>query len=237
MLFRRLSQPVSGSLLQTVEGYLVSVALHTALIATAIVAGQTADAPQELPDSLEWARFLVPKDKQAGSAPVREHLTFFNAAAPGGSGMLVSDTREPERIELEVPEGTGADEQTDVAAAPPPAEEIKADEVLTVLEVDTAAARYDDSAAPPYPASMLAKKIEGSVAVQYVVDTAGLADTTSFLVLETTHADFAKSVKATLPSMRFRAAKMNGNKVRQLVQQLFSFRIDTTLLTKDPKKP
>ncbi len=48
------------------------------------------------------------------------------------------------------------------------------------------------------------------------------------VVLATTHPDFAKSVKATLPLMRFNPAIMNAQKVRQLVQQSFSFKIDTT---------
>lgn len=238
MLFRRLYQRTStGGILLTIEGYVVSVVLHGALIATVVVAERAAGTPPPLPESFEWAQFLIPKDRRAGSAPRRESITFFNAAAPGGKGMVVSDTPEPKQVEVAIPEGTAADEATEVAAAPPPTEEIRADEVMTVLEVDTAAARFEDSAAPPYPASMLARKIEGSVAVQYIVDTSGVADTSSFVVLETTHADFAKSVKNTLPAMRFRAAKMNGAKVRQLVQQLFSFKIDTALLSAQQKKP
>jgi outer membrane biosynthesis protein TonB len=118
-------------------------------------------------------------------------------------------------------EGTKTDDILDMAVAPAPAPEIRTDTIMTVLEVDTAAARYEDSAAPPYPASMLRRKLEGSVAVQYVVDTTGFAE------LSTTHADFARSVRATLPAMRFRPAVMNARKVRQLVQQLFTFRIDS----------
>jgi TonB family protein len=103
---------------------------------------------------------------------------------------------------------------------------------MTVLEVDTAAARYDESAAPPYPPSLLARRIEGSVAVQYIVDTTGRADTTSFVVLTSSHDEFSQAVKRTLPDMRFRSAVMGSRKVRQLVQQLFTFKIDTTLIAK-----
>jgi hypothetical protein len=41
-------------------------------------------------------------------------------------------------------------------------------------------------------------------------------------------------VRSTLPGMRFRPAVMNTQKVRQLVQQLFTFKIDSTVLA--PKK-
>jgi TonB family protein len=218
------------------EGYAVSIAAH-ALVIGAVVFGPVEVPNEELPESFEWVRFLLPPDKSPGPSGVREHITYFEAAAPSGDGTLLSDTKEPERLPLEVEAGSAADELVEVAAAPPPAPEQKVEEVLTVLEVDTAAARYEDSAAPPYPKSMLDRKIEGSVAVQYVVDTTGRADTLSFTVLETTHADFAKSVKATLPNMRFRPAIMNAQKVRQLVQQLFTFKIDTAALAQQAKKP
>ena len=50
------------------------------------------------------------------------------------------------------------------------------------------------------------------------------------MILAATHEEFAKSVKNTLPSMHFRPAVMSNRKVRQLVQQLFSFKIDTAFL-------
>lgn len=235
MLFRHLSQTTSGSILTAVEGYAVSIVAHIVVLAV-FFAPRPAATPQVEPETPQWAKFLLPRDRSAASTAVREHLTFFSTAAPGGQGTLMSDEKEPERLQLELPAGTGADDLAEVAAAPPPAPELPGDEIMTVLEVDTAAARYEDSAAPPYPPSLLEKRIEGLVAVQYVVDTTGRADTTSFLVLSTTHADFARSVRATLPYMRFRAAIMNSQKVRQLVQQQFSFKIDTTLLAQQ-KKP
>ena len=236
MLFRRIIQPAGGNLLIALEGYAVSVVAHVILLA-AFFMPRGSKLPAELPESFEWARYLVPKDRPAGSAGVQERITYMSAAAPGGAGTELGDTREPERLELEVPAGTQKDELLAVAAPPPPAPEILGEEVMTVLQVDTAAARVDESAAPPYPAAMLARRIEGSVAVQYVVDTSGHADTASFVVLSTTHQDFAKSVKATLPYMRFRAAIMNAQKVPQLVQQLFSFKIDTALYAQQVKKP
>jgi TonB family protein len=229
-LFRRLSQSSSGSLLTVVEVYGVSVITHVLLIAAFLTPARAIVESNEIPESFQWAKFLLPKDRETASTAVREHLTFISTPAPGGQGTLLDDRREPERLELELPAGTGQDEMTDVAAAPPPSPESPGDEVMTVLEVDTAAVRVEDSAAPPYPPSMLDKRIEGSVAVQYVVDTTGTADTTSFVVLSTTHQDFAKSVRSVLPFMRFRSAVMNTQKVRQLVQQQFSFKIDTTLI-------
>lgn len=236
MLFRRLNQKVRGSLLAAVEVNAASVLAHVLIIgALFFPKGETAPN-EDVPESFEWAKFLLPKDRSTSSEAVREHITFMRTPpAPGGLGTVASDTKEPERIELEVAEGTKADPIADPAAAPPPAPEEAGDPVMTVLQVDTAAVRVEDSAAPPYPPSMLERRLEGTVAVQYVVDTTGRADVSSFVVLSTTHPDFAKSVKQTLPLMRFNPAIMNSQKVRQLVQQQFTFKIDTTLFP--VKKP
>lgn len=228
MLFRHLAKSTSGSLLGAAEGYVVSLLLHAAVIGAALAPRPVAPPSEDIPDSFTWAKFLIPPDRTTGSREVRERLTFVAVPAPGGLGSVLNDAREPERLQLDLPKGTANDDLADPAAAPPPTPEAPADEVMTVLEVDTAAVRVEGSAAPPYPPSLLEKRIEGTVAVQYVVDTTGRADTASFVVLSTTHADFAKSVKATLPLMRFNPAIMNAQKVRQLVQQQFSFKIDTT---------
>jgi TonB family protein len=72
---------------------------------------------------------------------------------------------------------------------------------------------------------MLKRKIEGSVFVRYVVDTSGFADVASFEVLRSTHDDFTAAVRAALPDMRFNPARIGKRRVRQLVEQEFSFRI------------
>jgi TonB family protein len=234
MLFRRLSESApTTALLTTLEGYVVSIVTHTLLILSVVVPG-TVDAPQsdEVPESFKWAEYLMPKDRPAGTKEVRERVTYTQLMNPGGEGTLASDAREPERLAIVKPEGVSDDDLADVAEAPPPSPEVYGDTVMTVLEVDTAAARYDESAAPPYPPSLLARRIEGSVAVQYIVDTTGRADTTSFVVLTSSHDEFSQAVKRTLPDMRFRSAVMGSRKVRQLVQQLFTFKIDTTLIAK-----
>ncbi len=231
MLFRHLSQPRHASLISAIEGYAVSVVVHAATIAAFFMPRAAPDPSLPLPESFAWAKFLLPPDRPRGNPEVAgERITYVATAAPGGAGTADTDRKEPERLELDVPKGTEAEPLVGEAAPPPPEPEVKGDEVMTVLEVDSAATRVEDGAAPPYPPAMLARKIEGSVAVQYIVDTTGRADTSSFRVLEATHEDFAESVRRTLPQMRFRAAKMNETKVRQLVQQLFSFRIDTALL-------
>jgi TonB family protein len=238
-MFRRLAETSPRwVLLTTIEGYLFSIVAHVMLVGSVFIVGPPDAVSDEVPESFRWVEFLIPKDKPLASPKVGESVAYV-AVAPqaGGEGLIPLDAaKEPDRLEVVLPEGTGKDEEEEVVAPPPPATEVSGDTIMTVLEVDTAAARYEDSAAPPYPSLMLQRKVEGSVAVQYVVDTTGLADTTSFVILSTTHAEFAKSVRSTLPDMRFRPAVMNARKVRQLVQQLFTFKIDSTNRPPDPKK-
>lgn len=109
------------------------------------------------------------------------------------------------------------------------------DSAFSVLEVDSAVSRHPWSAAPEYPAEMLKKKLEGTVFVRYVVDTSGFADATSFEVLRSTHHEFAAAVRIALPDMRFNPARIGRRRVRQLVEQEFSFKItpDSTRVAAD----
>jgi TonB family protein len=98
--------------------------------------------------------------------------------------------------------------------------------VFSILEVDSSVARYPGSAAPAYPLALLREGVQGSVTTQYVVDTSGYADTSSLKVLRSSHPDFTASVRSALPYMRFFPAKVGDKRVRQLVEQEFSFRIE-----------
>jgi TonB family protein len=85
--------------------------------------------------------------------------------------------------------------------------------------------RSASSASPAYPLDLLKQHVEGMVRVRYVVDTTGFADPTSLEVVESSHPGFLASVKDALPYMRFSPAKIGDRKVRQLVEQPFSFHI------------
>ena len=101
------------------------------------------------------------------------------------------------------------------------------DTVFSVLEVDSTVERFDGSVAPAYPPELLAQGAEGTVYVQFVVDTTGMVDTSSVRVLSSPHPQFEQSVRAALAEMRFHPAKRAGAKVRQLVEQHFRFTIAT----------
>ena len=210
-----------------------SVALHAVLIGAAVVATATPDDGRtEVPEVNIIARFLAPPDRQGGQTAQHEMLKFVALADPGtvlsGDKLRPADETRPEK------EKSGL-EIADVAPKP----DIKgADSVYTEIEVDSAASRYAWSAAPAYPPAMLTAKREGYVKAEWVVDEAGYVDTTSFKLVDYTSEEFAKAVRDALPFMRFSPAKFGTKRVRQLVQQEFTFRINKVLA--DPnatKKP
>jgi TonB family protein len=241
MLFARLleSQRAAVATEAMLEGAGVSALVHGLLIGGYLLA--TSDVEHIRPDpdaSFTPVQWMVPKDRIPGR-PQRETVTWTTLATRQGEGFaeeaLPESRRDEPRVEVVLPEGRKDD--TDAAAkkeeAQPPI--ALGDSIMTEFMVDSAVVRYEDGAAPAYPESMLRRRIEGSVIVQYVVDTLGHADTSTFRVISSTHADFAQAVKLTLPRMRFRPAIMANRHVPQLVQQPFAFKIqDTTLLRRPP---
>jgi periplasmic protein TonB len=93
------------------------------------------------------------------------------------------------------------------------------------FQVEKQAGTVPGSPAPEYPEMQKSAGIEGEVLAQFVVDTNGRADMTSFKVLKSSQDAFTDAVKRALPKMRFYAAEIGGHKVKQLVQEPFAFAI------------
>lgn len=208
------------------EGALISIGVHALIISVSIAATRPSAVPEPAPVA-ETVRFLVPMDRILGVKTERPRVQPIHWAAKGKGGGNDGELARKIVKRSPVPAET-AGEGPDVGApaepAPPP---VITDTILTVLEVDSAVVRVAESAAPAFPPAMLTKNIEGSVSAQFVVDTLGQVDTTSFKVLDSTHPEFSNAVRVALPGMRFRPAIAASHKVRQLVQQMFSFKILT----------
>jgi len=220
-------------------GLAVSIVVHTVLAAVVVTAAyrRTSNERQRLLD--EFATFLVPPDRvgriagdnssrwNPGTEGDRRKTSEKGEGGSGRSGSsgplspTAGDTANSTRIKIDLPAMLG-------------------DSVLTEIEVDSAVKRYEWSSAPSYPIEMLQQNIEGSAFVIYVVDTTGMADTTSLKIVDATHKAFGEAVREAMPKMRFRPAILGGVKVRQLVQQRFAFKIqrpDSVLppITKPPQ--
>jgi TonB family protein len=175
--------------------------------------------------------YIPPPDRPPlvkGSGETVRYLTLAPSEGTGrGPGLSDLDARRPITPVAQQTAQAGGPEKADTVASTPPVAGVpNADSIFTILEVDTAVVRSQSSAAPAYPVDLLTKKIEGMVLVRYVVDTTGFADATSFEVVRSTHPGFIAAVREALPYMRFSPAKIGSVRVRQLVEQPFTFKIN-----------
>jgi TonB family protein len=76
----------------------------------------------------------------------------------------------------------------------------------------------------PYPPSLRASGISGSVLAEFVVDTLGRVESDNFGIVASSHPLFSAAVREAASGAVFRAAMRGGRKVRQLVRQPFEFR-------------
>ena len=203
----------------------LSLLAHVLVVAAWVEATRP---PDSMPDEGLANRlyYLPPPDRQIVARGSHESVHYITLA-PGpevGPGPTVTNLRQPI---ISVPEHSpqAGERAVDSVTAPPVIGEPEADSAFTILEVDSAVVRSQSSAAPAYPLDLLTKKVQGSVNARYVVDTTGFADTTSFEVLAATNEGFVRAVRDALPYMRFTSAKIGTRKVRQIVEQSFTFKI------------
>ncbi|HEU4995047.1 MAG TPA: energy transducer TonB [Gemmatimonadaceae bacterium] len=209
----------------------LSVVVHAVLIGLAVVETAAPDTEmRELPPN-SIARFLAPPDREAGQQAQREMIRYVAIAVPpsglGGAAAAAVKEFDPS------PRLSGPD----LHDALPLPEFNGADSVFSVVDVDSAATRYEWSAAPVYPPKMLEQKVEGLVRAEFIVSQEGYADTNTLRIIETTAADFTKAVRDALPFMRFKPAKIGNSIVSQLVLQEFRFQITIPVDTTRTKKP
>ena len=91
------------------------------------------------------------------------------------------------------------------------------------FQVEKQVVQVPGTGALKYPEALRSAKVEGEVLAQFVVDSTGRYEAASFKVLKSSHDLFTQVVRDALPQMQFTPAEVGGAKVRQLVQQPFTF--------------
>jgi protein TonB len=208
----------------------ISIAAHAVLIASWVYA--TLPPPGMPIDGLAnrtYPQYVPPPNQHPGIPGSHESVRYIEmpqvGLGTGDGGHKVGDDRP-----VVTDPTIGAAPVDSVPTPEAPAVNGSADSVFTLIDVDSAVTRSVNSAAPQYPSALLAQHVMGYVSARYVVDTTGLADSASFEVIESTNPEFVDAVRAALPGMRFTPAKIGRLKVRQLVEQTFSFKIDDSAL-------
>src|SRR5581483_5824005 len=175
----------------------ISIAAHAMLIGAWVVS--TMPSAEMAPDSIaNRVYYIPPPDRvpsQGGSRETVHYITLAKEGPGTGEGpRMMGEARPPITADTVV-----GDQARDTVTAPQVEPTPGNDSVYSVLEVDSAVVRSASSAAPAYPIKLLESHTMGYVQAQYVVDTTGFADTTSFRVIKATHPDFITAVKEALP--------------------------------------
>ena len=214
-------------------GTIVSVAVHTAAIALAIVttARATAVKPVNEPPRPPVVYHVLPSRTEEATTHVAKPLPgtiFF----PLVRRVVVPPVSVPAGLPPIEATGKGIDLSpivfagsgalgvgvVDRASLASPAAGVYTDRL-----VDKAAAPRPGNPAPVYPAALRAAQIEGTVLARFVVDSLGHAESASIQFPEATHPQFAEAVRQSLLRSRYLPAMLDGRAVRQLVEQRFAF--------------
>lgn len=91
------------------------------------------------------------------------------------------------------------------------------------FKVTKQARAYPGNPNPRYPDSLQRAKVEGRLVVQFVIDTTGHAEMSTFKVMQSDNDLFTEAVKAVLPVSRFYPAEVGGRHVKELVTEPYVF--------------
>jgi TonB family protein len=214
------------SFLKSAECAFGSFLAHAGLVWLAVGVTQ---GGRQIPTDEREARvfFLLPPDRVDVRVHQTEAIQWGKLGADLDDGSLLTRPGEGRRIREPAYGARTWGERSGARGEVPfgPTSAYVPDTVFSVLEVDEMVERYEESAAPIYPRDLLAVGAEGLVQAIYVVDTAGMVDTTTIQVVQSDDPRFTESVRTALGQMRFRPAKRGGKTVRQQVQQQFRFQI------------
>lgn len=101
-----------------------------------------------------------------------------------------------------------------------------ADGIYTADMVERTVMPFPNNPKPLYPSSLLSSGVEGQFVVHFVVDAKGRVDDRSVEFPSSAHRLFVDAVRRALKGSRYRPAEVDGQPVRQLVEQQFTFRIE-----------
>lgn len=214
-------------------GFVVSTVVHLALIALAVQATRLTAAPRPKPDITNVVIFKPPLPPRPTTPPPNTRPPATNASGPAIPAPPTLPLTISDSIPSTLPD-TGAmrnlldhffDTTLVSMSRRPDAPPNAGDAPLTANVVEKEVTPLPGSATPRYPSMLQSAGVDGSVRAQFVVDTLGRVEQGSFRALESTHDLFTASVREALARARFTPAEAGGRKVRQLVEQTFTFTI------------
>jgi protein TonB len=220
---------------KTTGGLILSGVIHALLITAAVFGTLQASQQLEKPKA-EKVEFVDMKKKDEPPPPKEEPKPIPKdvvAAPPPPKGfqVLTAPIKVPDvlpDIDLSkkvtdeadfTGKGVAGGTSKGVVGGTP----VNTDQPYFEFQVEKQVQTAAGSPQPRYPEMLKSANIEGEVLAQFVVDTTGRAEMATFKVLKSSHDGFTQAVKNVLPNMKFYPAEIGGRKVKQMVQQPFTF--------------
>jgi len=219
-------------------GVVMSAVIHTVLITAAVYGTLHASEALEKPKAEKVEFVTVKKDeppppKEQPKPPPPD--VVVKAPPPKGFQVLTAPIKIPDVLpDIDLSKKVTNEEDFTgkgvaggvakgvVGGTPQP---VNDNQTYFEFQVEKQVSPQPGNSGPRYPDMLRSANVEGEVLAQFVVDTTGRADMSTFKVLKSTHDLFTNSVKATLPNMKFYPAEVGGRKVKQLVQMPFQFNL------------
>jgi protein TonB len=213
---------------KSLGGTLVSIAVHACLISLAVYATASAVEPRQTPEEIGII-FTPPTPTSAphtATHPVAArdpHQAPLVPHAPISISTAIPTTLPPIDISHSaIDDSTLFNHGTNGDSGAPGAN-VAGDgndtgQPLFAAQVEKQASPRSGNPAPRYPSLLESSRVAGNVLVQFVVDTLGIVDMSTFRVLESSNDLFAESTRATLSKWRFYPAEAGGRRVKQIVQ-------------------
>jgi len=221
-------------------GGLMSILLHSAVVVALVIVTKNAGIVNEKPKEEKVDFVEVKKDEPKPPEPEKPPPPpDVVAAPPPPKGFQVLSA--PIEIPNVIPEIDLSKKVTDEAdfsgkgVAGGIAKGVEGgkgpvvqnnDQPFYDFQVEKPVVMAPGSQGPAYPDMLRSAGIEGTVLAQFVVDTTGRADMSTFKALKSDNDLFTTAVKNALQRMRFLPAEVGGRKVKQLVQQPFQFSLN-----------
>lgn len=219
-------------------GTLLSVAVHAILITAAVVATLHASQGMDKPKAEKVEFVTVKKDEPPPPKEVPKPPppnVVMKAPPPKGFQVLTAPIKIPDVLpDIDLSKKvtneadfTGKGVQGGIAkgvvgGTPTP---VNDNQTYFEFQVEKQVSPYPGNSPPRYPDMLRSANVEGEVLAQFVVDTAGRAEMSTFKILKSTHDLFTNAVKSALPNMKFYPAEVGGKHVKQLVQMPFQFNL------------
>jgi protein TonB len=219
---------------RSVRGALPSIAVHAAIVLVAVHATAHAAASREPSPPPPIVRFVpsapLPPVTRAsarhGSSDGGRTATPPVHTIPVVWPMTISDripTIDPARgatIAIDRGEfGTGVNPGSPFGSG----NAVHGSAPYSATDVERPVSPVGDAPTPAYPEALRSSGIRGSVTAEFVVDTTGRVEPGSFRALASDNDLFTAAVREAVLRTRFHPAEASGRRVRQLVQQSFSF--------------